>query len=119
MSAVPSPLASHNFAVDAIKPGGARIDVGAAGASHGFSAVSTSSGFSGSLNTSVLDIASQHGNAFGVHEDKNQGTHNANNGNGALTLNTVAEPGSGTLSLFGFVVLGMMVYRRKAPKNAV
>jgi hypothetical protein len=125
---VPAAATSHNFAVDAIKPGGARIDFGSAGSARGFSESAKGSELAGSLSAglasnsgsvSVFDVASMHGNVAGVHEDKDLGKHHGNEGASALSVIAVSEPGSGTLSLFGFAILGMIVYRRKGPTSAI
>jgi hypothetical protein len=126
---MPAAFASHNFAVDAIKSGGARVDLGAAGSSRGFSAGSASSEFLGSQNTgsqssdhpvSAFDVDSGTGDSSGWHGDQDgDKPHGKNQGDrdGVQALIAAAEPGTGTLSLFGFLILGMIVYRHKGPTN--
>jgi hypothetical protein len=128
---IPAAFASHNFAVDAIKSGRARVDLGAAGSSRGFSAGSASSEFFGSQNAglqssdhpvSAFAVDSGPGNSSGWHGDQDgDKPHGKNQGDrdGAQALIAVAEPGTRMLSLFGFLIMGMIVYRHKGPTNGI
>jgi hypothetical protein len=70
----------------------------------------------------LFDLDPNHGNAFGRGHHETRGNHGRKNSDGdigVLPLVVTPEPGSRTLLLFGLAGLGMTVYRRNAPRNAI
>jgi PEP-CTERM motif len=114
---------SRNFFPGSVKLSEARIDLGPAISSRGFSERTEGSDLDGPRNgepvsnirpVSVFDVDTKHGGSSGLNDHKD-----LDDGNGSLSVIAVPEPGSGTLSLFGFAILGMIAYGRKTLRNAI